>query len=310
MSFDKKIIAVGDLHGDFRVFVNVLLMCRLINRELTWIGADTHLIQLGDTLDGKRPDTKIDSAFLQESGEIEIMRLILDLDCQAKKYNGRVISLLGNHELYPHYLPNDDQFIRDYVKTKDIEQFKRIYNIDRIRFLKPGGVGGSLLGRTRPLILKLGEFLFIHGSITDKLIQHNINPQTGKVDISKINRDTGLWMQGKGKIPEYLKEMDEENPVFSRLYSKSKIYDEKDCRKFDDQLKFFEGVNYMIMGHSRFKNINTVCNKSLIRIDVSLSRAFGGTVSNKDLQVLEIIQGKNKDPVINVITKDGKISLN
>ena len=103
--------------------------------------------------------------------------------------------------------------------------------------------------------------------------------------------------------------MDEENPVFSRIYSKSKTFNEQECTKFDNQLKFFDGVNYVIMGHSRFKSINSACNKTLIRTDVSLSRAFGGTLSNKSLQALEIIQSKNKNPEINVITKDGKISL-
>lgn len=307
--FSNKIIAVGDLHGDFKVFVNVLIMCNLIDSNLSWIGGDTYLVQLGDTLDGKRPDTKIDRDFLEESGEVEIIRLILDLDSQAKKYNGRVISLIGNHELYTYYLPSDKQFRRDFVKTKDIEQFKKIYNVDRDKFLRPGGIGGSLLGRTRPLILQLGEFIFIHGSITDKLIKSSLSPLTGKVDIAKINRETSLWLQGKGKIPRYLEEMDEENPVFSRYYSKKLTFNEQECTKFDNQLKFFDGVNYVVMGHSRFKNINSACNRSLIRTDVSLSRAFGGNLSNKTLQALEIIQDKKSPPLINVITKNGKMKL-
>ncbi len=309
MTFNNKIIAVGDIHGDFQIFIKVLQMCKLINKNLEWIGGDTYLVQLGDTLDGKRPDTVYDdSSFLEESGEIEIIRLIIDLDAQAKNVKGRVISLIGNHELYPYYLENDKQFIRDYVKKRDIEQFKRIFKTDRIKFLKPGGMGGSLLGRTRPLILQLGEFIFVHGSITDKLIAHNLNPETGKVDIPKINKSTRLWLQGKGKVPKFLEEMDEENPVFSRLYSKSKIFNKKECDKFSEQLKFFEGVNYVVMGHSRFKEINAACNNSLIRTDIALSRAFGGTI-NKPLQALEIKQYQNKDPEINIITKSGKVAL-
>tara|TARA_Y100000741_G_C18258319_1_gene559727 strand:- start:1005 stop:1934 length:930 start_codon:yes stop_codon:yes gene_type:complete len=309
MTFNNKIIAIGDIHGDFQVFIKLLQMCKLINKNLEWIGDDTYLIQLGDTLDGKRPETAIDPSFLEESGEIEIIRLILDLDAQAKKFKGRVISLIGNHELYPYYLENDKQFIRDYVKKRDIEQFKKIFKTDRIKFLKPGGMGGSLLGRTRPLVLQLGEFIFIHGSITDKLINYNLNPQTGKVDISKINKSTSLWLQGKSKIPKFLEEMDEENPVFSRLYSKSKIFNKTECSKFSDQLKFFEGANYVVMGHSRFKEINAACNNSLIRTDIALSRAFGGTIDNKTLQALEIKQYPNKEPEINIITKSGKIKL-
>ena len=309
MTFNNKIIAIGDIHGDFQIFIKVLQMCKLINKNLEWIGGDTYLVQLGDTLDGKRPETTIDSSFLEESGEIEIIRLILDLDAQAKKFKGRVISLIGNHELYPYYLENDKQFIRDYVKKRDIEQFKRIFKTDRIKFLKPGGMGGSLLGRTRPLILQLGEFIFVHGSITDKLIENNLNPETGKVDIAKINKSTRLWLQGKGKVPKFLEEMDEENPVFSRLYSKSKIFNKAECSKFTDQLKFFEGANYVVMGHSRFKEINAACNNSLIRTDIALSRAFGGTINNKTLQALEIKQHPNKDPEINIITKSDKIAL-
>ena len=308
MTFNK-IIAVGDIHGDYQVFIKVLLMCKLIDINLNWIGDDTYLIQLGDTLDGKRPDTKIDSAFLNESGEVEIIRLILDLDSQAKRHGGRVISLIGNHELYSHYYADDRQFKRDFVKTKDVEQFKKVYNVDRTKFLKPGGIGGSLLGRTRPLILQLGEFIFIHGSITDKLIKNSLNPVTGKVDIAKINKETGLWLQGKAKVPVYLEEMDEQNPVFSRLYSKKLTFNEQECSNFDNQLKFFEGANYVVMGHSRFKTINSACNRALIRTDVSLSRAFGGNLNNKSLQALEIIQNKNTDPVINVITKTGKVVL-
>ncbi len=309
MTFNNKIIAIGDIHGDFQIFIKVLQMCKLINKNLEWIGGDTYLVQLGDTLDGKRPETTIDSSFLEESGEIEIIRLILDLDAQAKKFKGRVISLIGNHELYPYYLENDKQFIRDYVKKRDIEQFKRIFKTDRIKFLKPGGMGGSLLGRTRPLVLQLGEFIFVHGSITDKLIENNLNPETGKVDIAKINKSTRLWLQGKGKVPKFLEEMDEENPVFSRLYSKSKIFNKAECSKFTDQLKFFEGANYVVMGHSRFKEINAACNNSLIRTDIALSRAFGGTINNKTLQALEIKQHPNKDPEINIITKSDKIAL-
>lgn len=306
----NRIIAIGDLHGDYRIFVEILKMCKLINNNLDWTGGDTYLVQLGDTLDGKRPGTKIDNSFKKESGEVEIIRLIIDLDARAKNVNGRVISLIGNHELYPYYLSKDKEFIRDYVKTKDIKQFRKVYKMDRIKFLMPGGIGGSLFGRTRPLILQLGKFIFIHGSITDKLIRNGKDPRTGKIDIAKINKETSLWLQGGGKIPEYLKKMDEGNPVFSREYSKSITFDEKECSKFDKQLRFFNQANYVVMGHSRFKEINGACDNTLIRTDISLSRAFGGTISSKTLQALEIIHlSGTKKPEINIISQTGKVKL-
>jgi len=65
------------------------------------------------------------------------------------------------------------------------------------------------------------------------------------------------------------------------------------------------------MGHSRFKTINQTCNKALIRTDVSLSRAFGGTLKQKTktYQALEIIQENNSDPMIRIITPDGYVKL-
>ena len=170
----NRIIAIGDIHGDYKIFIKCLQVAKLIDIQGNWIGKDTYLVQLGDTLDGKRPGTKIDPDFLQESGEVEILKYILYLDSQAKNQGGRVISLIGNHELYPYYLQNDKTFIKDFVKTADTNQFKKYYKVDRIKFLQPGNVGGSLIGRTRPLILQLGAFLFVHGSVTDTLIKNNL----------------------------------------------------------------------------------------------------------------------------------------
>lgn len=303
----NRIIAIGDIHGDYKMFIKCLSIAKLIDDNKNWIGGNTYLIQLGDTLDGKRPDTKIDPEFLKESGELELIKYILYLDSQAKNYGGRVISLIGNHELYPYYLKNDKTFIKNFVKTADINMFKKYYNIDRVEFLQPGNIGGSLIGRTRPLILQLKEFLFVHGSITDKLIRNNL--VNGKVDINSINKKTSLWLQGKGEIPECLSDMNEENPVFSRLYSNKKEFSKKECDKLDEQLKYFNGVNYVVMGHSTFKTINATCNKKLIRTDICLSRAFGGKIKDKNIQMLEINQFPDQSPDIKVITEKGKITL-
>lgn len=164
------------------------------------------------------------------------------------------------------------------------------------------------MGRTRPLILQLGEFLFVHGSLTDSLIENNIG-RDGFVDLDKINKDTSLWLQGKSKVPIYLSEPDENNPVFSRFYSNKRELPIDTCKKIDEHLKMFKNAEHVIMGHSSYKEINTACSGKLIRTDVALSRAFGGTVSSKKLQALEILRGGPK-PKINIITESDKISLN
>ena len=73
---NNRIIAIGDIHGDYAIFIELLKLAKVINNKLEWIGKDTYVIQLGDTLDGKRPNVVIEKDFLGTTGEIEITNLI------------------------------------------------------------------------------------------------------------------------------------------------------------------------------------------------------------------------------------------
>ena len=306
---ESRVISIGDIHGDFKIFKRILYICDLIDISGNWIGGSTIVIQMGDTIDGKRPGVKMDKMYIQESGELEIILYILMLDSQAKLQGGRVISILGNHELYCYYLDDKDKknYIRDYVKKSDIDVFK-YHKIDRDKFLMPGETGGKLFARTRPLILHIGEFLFIHGSITDALIKHNLD-SNGKVNINKINSEVSSWLMGKTNVPKYLEDMDENNPIFSREYSDKKNISDFKCNKIAKQLAKFYNVKHVVMGHSSYTTINSTCKRMLIRTDVLLSRAFGGNLNTKKLQALEIIQTRDSNPVINIITNEGRKPL-
>ena len=61
------------------------------------------------------------------------------------------------------------------------------------------------------------------------------------------------------------------------------------------------------MGHSTHKNICTLCDDTVYRTDIAISRAFGGTFSKNmnRLQVLEIKQ-KNGKVETSIITPEGK----
>ncbi len=304
----NRVISIGDIHGDFTIFKRLLYMCKVIDKNGNWIGGSTHVIQMGDTMDGKRPGIKMNKTYMQESGELEIILYILILDSQAKLKGGRVISILGNHELYSYYFKNDNkEYTRDYVKKADIDVFK-YHGLDREKFLLPGKEGGKLFGRTRPMVIQVGEFLFIHGSITDAMIKYNLD-HNGKVDINKINKDVASWLMGNSRIPKYLENTDEDNPIFSREYSDKRNITDGKCIKIAKQLMKFYNVKHVVMGHSSYSTINTTCKKMLIRTDVSLSRAFGGNLQNKKLQALEILQRADKHPIINIITLDGKTPL-
>jgi predicted MPP superfamily phosphohydrolase len=81
----EKIVAVGDLHGDYKNFVKILRGTKLIDRELRWKGGKTHLVQIGDIMD-RGPDAK------------KIFELLMRLEKEAEEVGGKVHVLLGNHE--------------------------------------------------------------------------------------------------------------------------------------------------------------------------------------------------------------------
>lgn len=53
----EKIVAIGDLHGDYENFVRILQGTRLVNEKLSWTGGKAHLVQTGDVMD-RGPDAK------------------------------------------------------------------------------------------------------------------------------------------------------------------------------------------------------------------------------------------------------------
>uniref|UniRef100_A0A6C0LDF9 Calcineurin-like phosphoesterase domain-containing protein n=1 Tax=viral metagenome TaxID=1070528 RepID=A0A6C0LDF9_9ZZZZ len=316
---NNKIIAIGDIHGDYYIFIELLKMAKVINSDLKWTGKDTFVIQLGDTLDGKRPGVNIDSEYLKTTGEIEITNLILNLDKQAKKQYGRVISILGNHELYPYYYYNDISFNDKYVKTSDLENYKKFYKVSRFKYYKPGyGEGAKLLGQTRPLIIQLGKFIFCHGSLSKEFLQLCISNNLTKtnnsnfVDITKLNKIVSDWLIGNTKkVPFFINVSDNINPLFNRNLTNPKSLNKTECIDLvDSVLKYFNNGEYLVMGHSTHKNINTLCNNKVYRTDIAISRAFGGTLRTnmKRLQVLEINQ-KNNCVRTNIITPKGKIKI-
>ena len=81
----KRIVAVGDLHGDFNNFVRILKFNNIIDNQNHWAAGKTHLVQIGDVLD--RGDFAKD-----------IFKLIKELEKEAEEAGGKVHMLLGNHE--------------------------------------------------------------------------------------------------------------------------------------------------------------------------------------------------------------------
>jgi hypothetical protein len=80
------VVAIGDVHGDFDDFTTILQRTGLIDKQNHWAGGRATFVQLGDLIDrGPKPR--------------EVMDLMMALEKEAPNAGGRVVSLLGNHEV-------------------------------------------------------------------------------------------------------------------------------------------------------------------------------------------------------------------
>ncbi len=81
-----RVVAIGDIHGDFEAFVSILQTAGLVNDRNRWIGGAATLVQTGD--------------FTDRGSEVRaVMDLLMSLEAQAESAGGRVEVLLGNHEV-------------------------------------------------------------------------------------------------------------------------------------------------------------------------------------------------------------------
>ncbi len=82
----ERLIAIGDVHGDLDDFCVILRRTGLANEQNHWTGGRTTLVQTGDLVD-RGPKSR------------DVMDLVMRLEEEASKAGGRVIPLLGNHEV-------------------------------------------------------------------------------------------------------------------------------------------------------------------------------------------------------------------
>ena len=81
-----RVVVVPDVHGAYTELVALLQRTRLIDGNLKWTGGSTTLVQLGDVID-------------RGARSRECLDLLMSLERQAPKAGGKVIPLLGNHEV-------------------------------------------------------------------------------------------------------------------------------------------------------------------------------------------------------------------
>lgn len=300
----EKIIAVGDLHGDYENFVKILKDTGVVDEALHWKAGKTHLVQIGDVLD-------------RGSDARKIFDLIRQLEKEAEQAGGRVHLLLGNHEemnitgvafRYPDYV-TVDQFISflpaSYRERKEKELRKIIIaaqakgNNDQTERLisqfwdelrqDPSGqrqylssfrrtYGSWLLQKNA--VIKINKIIFVHGGISEKFSKwtiEDINQQL-RFELSDLARaDEMRQLPNISRLQVVYRE---DGPLW---YRELASVPEEDMREEVDRILTNLGAERMVIAHTpqiaaTRESMRRFGGKVWI-IDTGISRAYGGPLS-------------------------------
>ena len=309
----RRIIVIGDIHGDFAELINCLVLAGLINSQHNWIGGDTVVVQVGDQIDSCRPNINNDCHRQHLEGDkaedIKILKFMTNLHNEAIKFNGAIYSLVGNHEIM-----NSSNDMR-YVSYKNVMEFadNNIPNENdrfndglkkRNQQFAPGNELANFIACTRMIALVIGSNLFVHAGIVKQIADN--------YQIEDLNIILGLFLFNELDNPKYFKDIFtdyEISPIWTRIIGfKPKNLSNQECSKLMNPLKKTYNVGRLFVGHTPQieHGLNSICDGAIQFADNGVSRAFkpfdiesinGGKSNARKAQVIEILD----DEIITVL---------
>jgi len=294
----EKIVAVGDLHGDFKNFVTILKATSLVDDSLHWRGGKTQLVQMGDVMD-RGPDAR------------RIFDLIKTLEKEAEEAGGKVHMLIGNHEEmnitgvafnYSDYM-TVEQFLsflpEDYRESKEKEFRERSsqenyslrdfwqetlkYDSEaRAEYLDVfrKNYGEWILGHNA--IIKINDIIFVHGGLSEIYSTWKLENINDLLRRELMNFITATKEKILGAQPDFKLEMvyNAYGPLWYRELAEKK---EDILKPKVDNILSNLGARAMVIAHTPQLNtsgrIISRFNGKIWNIDTGIGEAYGGHLS-------------------------------
>jgi len=307
----EKIVAVGDVHGDYENFVKILKGTELIDKELHWTGGKTHLVQTGDIMD-RGPDAK------------KVLDLLMRLEKEAKEAGGKVHALIGNHEemniigislRFTGYVGVNQfiSFLPDKYRKKKEKEFRKKIKKNALKETEPDSASNNNLeanwekflrevirnnnhparreytdsfnekyGRwilQHNAVIKINDTIFVHGGISGKFSTWKLE------DINNLLRKELNSLRIAAKrlhpiqiTPEIVFVSD--GPLWYRRLAQR---DENDFKEDIDRILHNLNAKYMVIAHTPQKGSIAVSTEDMSRfqekiwiIDTGMSDYYGG----------------------------------
>lgn len=268
----ERVVAIGDLHGDLESTRRALRLAGAIDDKDAWVGGKLVVVQTGDAIDRGDDDRTI-------------LDLLEKLKAEATKAGGELLAMVGNHEImnaeldfryvtkgafsaFSNVTPKDEGAAQ---KASALETEQR----GRALAFLPGGPYAKMLA-SRPAVARVGDTIFAHGGVLPKHV---------KAGLDAINDGARAFLLGeKTSLPKDLSA--EDGPLWTRMYSTAPS--REDCAQLHEALAMLKAKR-MVMGHTVQKpDISPACDDKAWRIDVGLSKFYGGPIEALEIRGDEV----------------------
>jgi len=294
----SRIVSVADLHGDWDHALRVLQAAGLIDvpvvaevlndpngrpfaryQGVTWVGGNTTLVQTGDIVD-------------RGTFSRDLYALFAELRRQAPAAGGRVVNLIGNHELL------NMEGLMHYGGAQETQEYGGL--AQRLMDFAPDGWIGRQLFEEFDAVFEINGTVFVHAGVPPEYAKHGVH---------LLNQKVREMLKISFRAPVF----GEFGPFWLRQYAMG--LEAVACPRLVEALKLL-GAQRMVIGHTPQLSgeVRTRCGDQLVLADTVMSKSGYGNCWETGqnflqcrgaLNFVEILDGKVQ--AVHVDEDDGEL---